>query len=37
VNTEFFGVAERGNEADRMPAPELFKVPPPELNQLAVA
>jgi short-subunit dehydrogenase len=27
VNTEFFGVAERGNEADRMPAPEIFKVP----------
>lgn len=36
VNTEFFGVAERGDQRGSMPAPELLKVSPVEVVSTAL-
>ena len=37
VNTEFFEIAERPDARERMPAPEIFKVPAPQVVAAALA
>ncbi|MEA3209270.1 MAG: uncharacterized protein QOE70_2327 [Chthoniobacter sp.] len=37
VNTEFFGIAERPESGERMPAPEFFKVPAEQVAHEALA